>query len=91
MQTILVRRLRNSQVCIRDRNNTIVINKGNRDGMEEGNVLAVYKNGGKVDGITLPDSRTGLVMVYRVFDKVSYALVMQTKRPVNLNDFVRNP
>ena len=70
---------------------TIVINKGKRDGMEEGNVLAVYKNGGKVDGITLPDSRSGLVMIYRVFDKVSYALVMQTSRPVNLLDFVRNP
>ena len=70
---------------------TIVINKGQRDGLEEGNVLAVYKNGGKVDGVTLPDTRSGLIMVYRVFAKVSYALVMQTNRPVNLLDFVRNP
>ncbi|WP_124948387.1 LysM peptidoglycan-binding domain-containing protein [Sulfuriferula thiophila] len=70
---------------------TIVINKGQRDGLEEGNVLAVYKNGGKVDGVTLPDTRSGLIMVYRVFEKVSYALVMQTNRPVNLLDFVRNP
>jgi hypothetical protein len=70
---------------------TIVINKGKRDAMEEGDVLAVYRNGGKADGITLPDSRSGLIMIYRVFDKVSYALVMQTSRPVNLLDFVRNP
>lgn len=70
---------------------TIVINKGARDGLDEGTVLAVYKNGGKAEGITLPDSRTGLIMVYRVFGKVSYALVMQTTRPVNLLDFVRNP
>ena len=70
---------------------TVVINLGARNGMEEGDVLAVYRNGGKAQGITLPDSRSGLIMVYRVFDKVSYALVMQTTRPVNLRDFVRNP
>lgn len=70
---------------------TIIINKGARDGIDEGTVLAAYKNGGKVDDITLPDARSGLVMVYRVFDKVAYALVMQTKRPINKLDFVRNP
>ncbi len=70
---------------------TIIINKGSRDGIDEGTVLAAYKNGGKVDDITLPDARSGLVMVYRVFDKVAYALVMQTKRPINKLDFVRNP
>lgn len=70
---------------------TVVLNKGQRDGLDEGAVLAVYKKGGLVDQIQLPDSRTGLVMVYRVFDKVSYALVMQINRPVNLLDAVRNP
>ena len=70
---------------------TIIINKGSRDGVDEGMVLAAYKNGGKVDDIVLPDARSGLVMVYRVFDKVAYALVMQTKRPINKLDFVRNP
>lgn len=70
---------------------TIIINKGSRDGVDEGTVLAAYKNGGKVDDITLPTARSGLVMVYRVFDKVAYALVMQTKRPINKLDFVRNP
>lgn len=41
--------------------------------------------------IKLPDARTGLVMVYRVFDKVSYALVMQSDGPVYLLDTVKNP
>lgn len=41
--------------------------------------------------ITLPDSRTGLVFVYRVFDRVSYALVMSANRPVYLLDAVKNP
>lgn len=70
---------------------TVVLNKGKREGLDEGTVLAVYKKGNRVDKIQLPDSRTGLVMVYRVFDKVSYALVMQINRPVNLLDTVRNP
>lgn len=70
---------------------TVVLNKGKRDGLDVGTVLAVYKKGNVVDKIRLPDSRSGLVMVYRVFDKVCYALVMQTHRPVNLLDIVRNP
>jgi hypothetical protein len=41
--------------------------------------------------IKLPDGRNGLVMVYRVFDKVSYALVMQSDGPVYLLDMVKNP
>lgn len=41
--------------------------------------------------IKLPDVRAGLVMVYRVFDKVSYALVMESAGPIYLLDSVRNP
>lgn len=43
------------------------------------------------DTITLPDTRTGLIFVYRVFDHVSYALVMSANRPVYLLDVVKNP
>lgn len=43
------------------------------------------------DAVSLPDSRTGLLFVYRVFGKVSYALVMSSSRPVHLLDVVKNP
>lgn len=43
------------------------------------------------DTVTLPDSRTGLVFVYRVFDRTSYAMIMSSSRPVYLLDAVRNP
>lgn len=43
------------------------------------------------DKVKLPDARNGLVMVYRVYDKVSYALVMQSDGPVFLLDTVKNP
>ena len=39
----------------------------------------------------LPDVRAGLVLVYRVFDKVSYALVMESYSPIFLLDTVSNP
>jgi hypothetical protein len=41
--------------------------------------------------IKLPDERIGLLMVFRVFDRVSYALVMQTTQPINKLDSVRTP
>ena len=41
--------------------------------------------------VKLPDTRSGLVMVYRVYDRVSYALIMQSEGPVYLLDTVKNP
>jgi hypothetical protein len=84
----------------------ISINRGRAQGIEPGNVLALYRLGttvaeaqGTVYGWTpkegsdlkLPNERYGLAFVFRVFDRVSYALVMQASRPVNLNDIVQNP
>ncbi|GBG13805.1 peptidoglycan-binding protein LysM [Novimethylophilus kurashikiensis] len=43
------------------------------------------------DTIKLPDERAGLVMVFRTFEHVSYALVMQSERPMHVNDWVQNP
>ncbi|MDZ7594588.1 MAG: LysM peptidoglycan-binding domain-containing protein [Thiobacillus sp.] len=132
---------------------TVVINRGSRDGLEPGHVLSVFREGqavtltrdekdrmtwvnektagvpnggawlyndvrclkenGKVTydqaadvrsafrstclgnsndrAIKLPDARSGLVMVYRVYDRVSYALIMQSDGPVYLLDTVKNP
>ncbi len=41
--------------------------------------------------IKLPDERNGLMVVFRVFDRVSYALVMSSKRQIILNDTVQTP
>lgn len=39
----------------------------------------------------LPDERYGLVMVFRTFDRTSFALVMEASRPVAVSDVVTNP
>jgi len=76
-------------------NTAITLNKGARDGLEIGHVLALYHKGEVITSdkvnYTLPDERYGLIFVFRVFEKVSYALVMQTKLPVQLLDRAQNP
>ncbi len=51
----------------------------------------VYEPHCRPSVVKLPDVRTGLVMVYRVFDRVAYALVMESTSPLYLLDSVRNP
>ncbi|MBL8512040.1 MAG: LysM peptidoglycan-binding domain-containing protein [Betaproteobacteria bacterium] len=41
--------------------------------------------------VKLPDERNALLFVFRVFDKVSYALVMNSSRPIRVNDVVQSP
>ena len=76
-------------------NSVVTLSKGTRDGLQNGHVLALYHKGEDVkfegDKYTLPDERYGLVFVFRVFEKVSYALVMQTKLPVQLLDRANTP
>lgn len=80
----------------------ISINRGKADGIEAGHVLALYNLGGTVRDVTkakndpegrikLPDERAGLAFVFRVFDRVSYALVMNITRPVSPLDVVQTP
>ena len=80
----------------------VSINRGRSDGLEVGHVLALYSQGGSVRDtskatkdrdarIALPNERAGLAFVFRVFDRVSYALVMQITRPVSTLDVVQTP
>ncbi len=75
----------------------VTINKGARDGLIEGNVLAVYKTGETVrdrvtgEQVKIPDERAGLLMVFRTYDKLSYGLVLAAQRQLAVMDKVRNP
>jgi hypothetical protein len=77
----------------------VTLSRGARDKVEIGHVLAIYRAGaevsdrseGRKENFKLPDERYGLVFVFRVFDRVCYALVMSADRPVVTGDVVRTP
>lgn len=75
----------------------VIINRGEREGLVVGNVLAVYKHGEQVRDpkrggkVQLPDERAGLVMVFRTFEKLSLGLILESDRPLSIADKVKNP
>ena len=75
----------------------VVINKGKRDGLEIGHVLAVYQAGELIfdkvaeENVQLPDSRSGLAMVFESFEKASYAIILKASGPLKVLDKVKNP
>jgi hypothetical protein len=87
-------------VSFAGQNQVVVINKGTADGMEAGHVLAILKNGeqrldrsqpGERTEIKLPNERNGLMMVFRPFERVSYALILEINDTVKIGDRVINP
>lgn len=77
-----------------------VINRGSRSGVEVGHLLETHAAGKTVDDdytkndeteITLPDERSGLLMIFRTFDKVSYGLLIESTNVINNHDHVGTP
>jgi len=94
----------------------VTLDKGARDGLDVGAVLAIYRivapipdprpptTPDQIDTesartrffqpdrfLQVPDERSGLLFVFRVFDRVSYAILLNTTEPVTVGDYVRNP
>ncbi len=79
------------------RNEVVILSIGEREGVQPGHVLRVFRNAGKaVDPVKrgdyrLPEESSGLLMVFRTFEKVSYGLIMNSIRSIHVNDVVRQP
>ena len=79
--------------------NVVVLNKGARDGLEPGHVLEIFQGGheirdvvkGRGEMVTLPLETAGHLMVFRTFDRVSFALIMHATKPLHIMDWVRPP
>ena len=83
----------------------IALNVGARDGIRNGHVFSIWHDGEDKDDmvrnrmrlwddggdIDMPDDFVGHAMVFRTFDKVSYALVMSGIRPVSHYDVLKHP
>jgi hypothetical protein len=79
----------------------VVVNLGEESGMEPGHLLKIHTVGRHVrypatysligSTVRLPDEEVGLLMIYRVHDRISYGLVMTANRIVHTGDRVTDP
>lgn len=80
-------------------NQVIAINRGTRDGMASGQVLELVTQGEvirdktaeKRERVQLPREHNGLAMVFRTFDRVSYALILDVRQGVVVGDHLMTP
>lgn len=88
-----------SAVVNASQNQVVSINRGSRDGIESGHVLAILKDGAiKIDktdaalpSMKLPNERTGLLMVFKTFERMSYALILDITDGVRIGDRLVSP
>jgi hypothetical protein len=79
------------------RNSVVAVNLGTKTGLEVGNVLSIKQRGREVldpetkKKVRLPDEPTGYLLIFRVFDNISYGLVTAASDAVSLGDMVANP
>lgn len=86
-------------VAFAGQNQVVAINKGSLDGMAPGHVLTVMTKGQRIKDTTdpektmikLPNEQNGIAMVFRTFDRVSYALILEVRVGVRVGDQMVNP
>jgi LysM domain len=94
-------------VSVAGKYQVVALNRGQRHGLRAGDALGVFYRGELVrdrynrqnwsaftanyDAVRLPDERSATVMVFRVYERMSYALVMQSTQVIRVGDFVANP
>ena len=75
----------------------VTLNKGRRDGLTEGHLLAVVKTGETVrDRVTgapvkMPDEPAGTLLVFRTYEKLSYGMVLSASRSLAVMDRFEAP
>ncbi|QMT31585.1 LysM peptidoglycan-binding domain-containing protein [Alysiella filiformis] len=82
---------------------TLILNKGEADGLNAGTVLSIYKNGRVVKSawqsptekaaeyVNIPSEEMGLAMIYRTGENVSSAIILESMGNVDIGDTLREP
>ena len=91
---------------------TVVINLGNEDNLETGNILSIQKKGTRLtdeverakmpflermrtlfdqDRLSIPGNGVGTLLVYKTFDRLSYAVILTSTEPAELFNEVVSP
>lgn len=85
----------------------VAINRGKKHGLQPGNALGVFHRGEQIrdrydrtnwsawtanyDKVRLPDERSATIMVFKVYGRMSYGLVMESSQVVRRGDFIAHP
>jgi hypothetical protein len=79
-------------------NQIVSINRGKKDGIDIGTVLDLYRFGKTVQdrtdhgkAVKLPDEQYGSLFVFRVFENISYGLIMEVRDSVRVGDIAKSP
>ena len=75
---------------------TVIINRGQRESLRQGDILAIYKQSQVMDSfkkemILLPPEQVGLLMVYRPYEKISYGIVLSASEDIEAGDSLKSP
>jgi hypothetical protein len=76
---------------------TVTIDRGQANGVTRGDVFALSRDGRRINDpqdqtkLQLPEESVGLALLYKTFDQVSYALVMESYRGIQIGDHLRQP
>ncbi|MBP8307127.1 MAG: LysM peptidoglycan-binding domain-containing protein [Burkholderiaceae bacterium] len=79
------------------RNSVVAMNLGTQQGVAVGHVLAIKERAREIkdretkEGINLPGEPIGHLLVFRVFDKIAYGLIMDAYKAVTVGDDIVNP
>lgn len=75
----------------------VTLGLGSREGLEIGHVLMIYRSGARITDpvrggkVVLPEEAIGEVLVFRVFEGFSQALIVRSTRSISVGDRVANP
>lgn len=78
----------------------IAVNLGRNQGASPGDVLSVFQKGALVqdnfsqhkgEAVRLPSEQIGHVMIFKSFDNISYAYVLDAESPIHADDYLLPP
>ena len=78
----------------------VIVNRGTRHGLAPGNVLTLFEAGEEVRDVTpnavsgklqTPNERTGVFIIFKAYDRMSYGLILESDREVHVGDAFRSP
>ncbi len=79
------------------KNSVVTIDRGRLDGVQSGHVFAIYQQGETVqdpktkERVKLPNQKVGTLMVFRTFDQLSYAYVLESSLPIKVGAEILPP